>query len=552
MPKSPNSPSPIRIPIDPRSRDFHVPTINGMDHNDLDSDSERYVTSTMIPAVQSPPSEALYGNKTRVEKTATPEQITELVMAINNTPLNFELLKELQFVFNSNDFNQSRFPNCWAVAVLKALMETKAGPAILNYMIKEFNTDTKLVPQADTPSPSQTDQDDSRPRYIVRTPTLDSDFFQLINKLVANVLSEQSGEPYKAIIQGIMQMFHLTNSVRFKHKNPIPILNQIFFTEKVPVATSLEEAMSDGWFTPHLIYRLFKNLTQDIFIVTSTSDESKVNFLLDRIFSNPGYHVSFASLKRELQYHNHAMLAGKNLPEYLLEKQHAYTIHSVTDSHVVLINPWHSGQQIILERSEFKKLFHTMSSAFLPKDIKSYDSIHLSSQTPIHIEKDSNYLKAEEGTWRFPLKPYFTPYQPLTRLSLKGHNFFIVNSQNGPILHELDSRKPLFSVKTSSPQDPLSFSDVFLDHDHLQIDVNSFEITQDIIVSLGFYGGNLTVEFNSDTDSESSSESETEEKADSDDANAYITFPHKTCIGKNKTYQNTLKEFKSPFAFRYT
>ena len=125
----------------------------------------------------------------------------------------------------------------------------------------------------------------------------DDTFFQNVKHLVANVLSEESEEPYKAVIQGIMQMFHQTKSSYFKHRNPIPFLNKFIFTEKVPVDISLEKAMSKGWSTPHLIYRLFKNLTNEIFVIQSTSDEDKINFVLDQIRLNPGYHVAFASFK---------------------------------------------------------------------------------------------------------------------------------------------------------------------------------------------------------------------------------------------------------------
>ena len=556
MPISPNRPSPIYVPKDPRKRDVYEPGIKPNSHSpnhDSEQDSDRYATSTMIPAVFSPPSVALRSDEERVGNTASSEQIRELVVAINSTPLNVELLKKLKFVFNSNDFNQRGFPNCWAVAVLKSLMETKAGVAILNYMIKEFYPDRPFIQDTDESSEDHTCQEDFQPRYTVRTPTLDDDFFQGIKHLVTNVLSEQSGEPYKAIIQGIMQMFHQTKSSYFKHRNPIPFLNKFIFTEKVPVDISLEKAMSKGWSTPHLIYRLFKNLTNEIFVIQSTSDEDKINFVLDQIRLNPGYHVAFASFKKNLHYYNQEMLAGQPLPKYDLHNKHAYSIHSVTDSHVVLINPWHNGTQIILERSEFTRLFDQMSAAILPKDIKSYDSINLSNQTPIHVAHTPTYLSPVSRG--FYLSSVFKAFQPLTKIIYKDHEFFVGLSQHGPILHDCHSQKPLTPITPTSDLDQMNFSSTFLDHEHFQIDVNSYQIDPSMVFSIGFYGGNLTFEayLNGELQTVSNSKEKYAEDEDVtvlENLTAYMVAPHIEFLRKDKTYPMSLEALNAPFAIR--
>ena len=553
-PNRPNRPSPINIPRDPRKgpreRDFYVPPINHDSPSSSQDSAEgenRYATATMIPPVISPCFQTYKNDKLKVGQTASHEHIRELVKAINNTPLNTNLLKQLRFVFNSNDFNQKGFPNCWAVAVLKSLMETKVGIAILNYMLKEFHPDRPFIKDSDTSS------EDTNPRYIVRTPTLDDTSFQNVKHLVANVLSEESKEPYKAVIQGIMQMFHQTNYSYYKHKNPIPILNKILFTEKQVVYRSLEEAMKDGWFTPQLIYRLFKNITNEIFVVKSKSDEENINFVLDQMRFNPGYYVAFASFKKSLNYYNQAMLAGAPLPEYIIHNEHAYAIHSVTDSHVVLINPWHNGAQIILERSEFTKLFHHMSAAILPKGIKSYDSIHLSNQTPIHVAHTHSYLSPVSR--RFYLSPVFRAFQPLTQIIYKDHEFFVGLSQNGPVLHDYHSRKPLTPITPISDLDQMNFSSTFLDHEHFQIDVNSYQIEPSMVFSIGFYGGNLTFEAYLNGELQTVSTSKEKYKEDEngsvfEEVTAHMIAPHMQILRTDNTYTMSSEDVHTPLGFR--
>jgi len=375
---------------------------------------------------------------------------TQVIDAMKVREISFDIFQELaRTSLASSEFYQRQVPNCWTIALLKAVCESEVALALLNFMCQEG---------------SQT----------VRFPSQDPNFKVSIREHTPDLVITES-IVVKMITQAISELYRKTLRDYYQSKGE-PFDPQ--YEEG-----SIEESLQFGYYTREVLRRMFKNISHKITVVHSTDSRKEIRDTLELIQLNSFIHVSCISFKKSFKTRSKQQIINK----------HAYVIHSVSEDKVVIINPHDVGRQIILGRRLLQKKFEMIVSA-LPFRLNRYKDLFISKKSPVNALEHQSYrsvLPDQTQAWNIqPDTAVFSSYMPGICIATGPRGsvhelFYAYRSSEGIQLYDVINQQHLASQHGRSRG--------FYDTSMREIGTRQFEC-DDAHVALGFYRGHITVE----------------------------------------------------------
>jgi len=384
--------------------------------------------------------------------------------------INLKVLEWFDFQAGAALINQGAVGNCWLVAPMKALLDSRLSVEFFSYALQLDEQDEGIsfsFPSADPSKrlPIQFKGDHLAHYYSPAVFYL----FQGMSEQFDNTL-----QPYKAADK------RRSEDTQFYER----------------VLQDDITATLNGHFEEEPMYRIFKYLSEDFVYISNGISTSRLDFLLSTHFAYKGevlgviaFSNSFTTTPVQL---NSDFLSETQSMK--IQNRHAYYLKSFNNEIVTIMNPHHLSEQIHISLSDVQMHFETIFLAKVPS-IKSDSNIYLSRTLPIYISYPKKQGKPQYSpaqiipfeTTEVTLEPSLYPYLPGYRIYSQNDTFYVFNFKNNLLAYNVNTKSLLGSVASTSTS--------FMDTEFKAIDTNVFQFSGDHIPSLlSFYQGYLCLE----------------------------------------------------------